>query len=154
MFGIEETQNEDPAQTVSDLASVMGFEVKKEDVDKAYRAKKAGNYPGPLLVTMKNSSDAVKFLKNKMKLKGWEKEQRFKKVFVNEQLTLMRKKMLKAVKDDASMEKAWTVEGKIGCVIKGNTRPVYINNPDDIFKHLNWDEKKMRDVNLWENYYF
>ena len=50
---------------------------------------------------------------NKKKVKSLEK---YRQVFVNEDLTALRSKMVRVLKNEASIKSVWTIEGNINCI--------------------------------------
>ena len=75
------------------------------------------------------------------------------KIFINDDITPLRGKMLRAVKKDPNVERAVTTsEGRITCFMKGQTgtraRKVTIENPDDLFK-LGWTEEQLKESKLF-----
>ena len=58
--------------------------------------------------------------------------------------------MLMAIKKDSEVEKAWSRDGKIICLMKEGTNvKLVINTPDDLFTKLGWDEEKIRRSELF-----
>ena len=57
-----------------------------------------------------------------------------KKVYINEDLTVLRLKLLQYVKNIDNVKSAVTRKGKIHCVMK-NGKKMTVDNPDDLF-HL------------------
>nr|KAG5711814.1 hypothetical protein BaRGS_023578 [Batillaria attramentaria] len=65
----------------------------------------------------------------------------YKKVYINEDITVLRARLLKYTKDLSMVERAWTTEGKIWALKKeppgratSYIKPVPIDNPDDLFE--------------------
>ena len=70
------------------------------------------------------------FLVNKNKLKD---KVSYRNVYINEDLTPLRSKMLHYVKRQDGVESAYTREGKVICRIRDGSR-ITIETPDDLFK--------------------
>ena len=66
-----------------------------------------------------------------------------------EHLAPGRAKLLQAVKQDDQVEKTWTIDGKVHCVLKGDPRKHIIHGPDDLFRQLGWSEDKMKQSGLF-----
>jgi len=62
----------------------------------------------------------------------------YKKVYINDDLTAMRAKLLGMAKECDNVEACFTKDGKIMCFLKNDKRaikrPVVIETPDDLFK--------------------
>jgi hypothetical protein len=80
-------------------------------------------------------------MKAKRNLKGKEE---YKRIFVNDDITPLRARLLGYVKQLESVEKAYTVDGRIYCVTKsagqhpsgkpGRSKPVIVESPDNLFR--------------------
>ena len=73
-----------------------------------------------------------------------------KNVFINEDLSQMRFKILFTVKKSEEVEAAWTIDGKIHCLMKevgadGRKKKVVLDTVDDMF-NLCWIEKKLKSM--------
>ena len=69
------------------------------------------------------------------------------RVFIHNYLTSLRSRLLKQVKKDPNTVKAFTLDGKVHCIIKdgSNREKVVIENPDELFK-LGWDKKQLKEL--------
>ena len=88
------------------------------------------------------------FLRSKKKLKG---HAAYNGVFLSEQLSPMRAKLLHAVKNDADTARTWTIDGKIFCT-KGadpDGKRYVLTSPDDLFKQFGWGEDKLKKSGLF-----
>ena len=77
-----------------------------------------------------------------MKKKNLRDKDKYRKIFINEDLTPLRSRMLKYIKDSQKFGPVWTMEGKIYCGKKLppgaptdlRERPKVIETPDDMFQ--------------------
>ena len=86
-------------------------------------------------------------LSSKRNLKGLDA---YKSVFVNDDLTTMRSKLLYELKRDGSVTRVWTMNGKIMCIQEENGKEVKktIDSPDDLFK-VGWSEEKVAGLGFY-----
>nr|KAG5714654.1 hypothetical protein BaRGS_000142 [Batillaria attramentaria] len=117
-----------------------GVKLKAEDISTVHTTgKKRQGVPGRAVL--------VKFvsLKSKRKVMTTKKQLREKpdhsKVFINDDLTRLRSKLLPYAKETGKPDNVWVTEGRIWCTLKrppglavGSNRPICIGNPDDLFK--------------------
>lgn len=118
--------------------SVIGVEVKPDDIAAVHRAGKVAKGTRPIL---------VKFVSRKLRRQVMEKKKSLKNkpdyasVFVTDDLTPLRARLLGLVKRVEGVERAWTIDGRIQCVKKhpvgmDSPRPITIETPDDLFDKL------------------
>ena len=73
------------------------------------------------------------------------------KVFITDDLTPLRNKMLQALKHDEGIARAYSLDGSIFAIEKGvngeDGRRVKLNSPDDLYK-IGWDEAKVNSHGL------
>lgn len=132
IYGLEEEndENEEVVEAkVIELAADMGVTLVPDNISIAHRLGKPQGRSRPVMVRFCHRKKKVEMLKKRAELK---KKQR--KVYVNEDLTLMRVTMLKVVKDQPNVKSATTRDGKILVWLTGKDRPVEIHTPDDLFK--------------------
>ena len=98
-----------------------GADVKEEDIAAVHRVGKVGRGLRPNLVEFVSRRKRREVMEKKKSLKG---KDGYQKVYINDDLTPLRAKLLDNV------DKAWTVGGG------ANQRPVLvvIDTPDDLFK--------------------
>ena len=86
-------------------------------------------------------------MRSKRNLKGLDA---YKSVFVNDDLTTMRSKLLYELKRDGSVTRVWTMNGKIMCIQEENGKEVKktIDSPDDLFK-VGWSEEKVAGLGFY-----
>ena len=132
---------EDTDATIVELGKRIGVDIKAEDISVSHRI------PG------KSKAIIAKFVRRHtksevMRAKSKLKDTEGPRVYIYEDLTPMRGKMLREIKKDTRVKTAFTREGRIHCVMRDGEDVITINNPDDLFK-LNWDEDRIRATNLF-----
>ena len=142
VFGITQEPTESSDQVEEKTLAVLretGVSVVKEDVAACHRVGRPSSGPRPIIVRFVSRRKRQELMKNKRKLRDKEK---CKKIFINDDLTPLRSRLLKYVKGLETVEEAWTYEGKIICCKKvpiglpSEQRPpnVTVESPDDLFK--------------------
>ena len=136
IFGIRQAERETAEQVEQKALGVFkeaGADVKEEDIAAVHRVGKVGRGLRPIL---------VKFVSRRKRREVMEKKKSLK-VYINDDVTPLRAKLLALVKRPDNVDKAWTVGGSIHCTKKAlpglapgaNQRPVLvIDTPDDLFK--------------------
>ena len=75
------------------------------------------------------------------------------RVFITDDLTKMRGRLLWELKQDGDIERAYSIDGKITCVKKmagGEEKRFRVNSPDDLFT-IGWSEEKVKELGLYIN---
>ena len=72
------------------------------------------------------------------------------KIIIYNNLTSLRSKMLREVKKDSIVKRAFTRDGRIQCLVdeNGREKKVTLDNPDDLFK-LGWSEAMISQMHLF-----
>ncbi|KAL8591286.1 hypothetical protein ACOMHN_060588 [Nucella lapillus] len=121
-----------------------GVEVAADDIAAVHRAGKEVKGTRPILVKFVSRRKRRLVMEKKKNLKG---KTGYERVFVNDDLTPLRARLLGFVKRLDQVERAWTVDGRILCVRKSppslspklRPKPVIIETPDDLFDKLGVD---------------
>ena len=118
----------------------------RSDVSIAHRLPSRGGSK-PIVVRFVRREDKLKLMKNKSGLRRREGP----KVFITDDLTSLRSKMLQTLKNDVGISRAYSLDGTIFAIergINGNDgRRVRLNSPDDLYK-IGWDEAKVNSHGL------
>ena len=74
-------------------------------------------------------------------------------MFVNDDLTPLRSKMLRALKQDEEVKRVWTINESLHCIVmEGNVEvKKRLDSTDDLFK-LGWSEQKMENSGLFSHH--
>ena len=101
----------------------------------------------PIMVRFVRREDKMLLMKNK----GGLRRRQGPKVFITDDLTPLRNKMLQALKNDEGIARAYSLDGSIFAIEKGvngeDGRRVKLNSPDDLYK-IGWDEAKVNSHGL------
>ncbi|KAK7499245.1 hypothetical protein BaRGS_00009505 [Batillaria attramentaria] len=136
-----DVQQENLQTKVLSIFRDCGADIKPEDISVVHRTGRRSRGGGrPVLVRFvsRRHHREVMSKKKAQKNKGG-----YEKVFINEDLTNLRVKLLHYTRDLPTVERAWTSNGKIWAVRKrppgstpnsATTQPISIENPDDLFK--------------------
>lgn len=116
-----------------------GAKVKREDIAVTHRAGKEKKGSRPIIVKFVSRRTRNEVTNKKKQLK--EKEG-YKRVFILDDITPLRARLLAYIKNLECVERAWTVDGRIFCAKKSppglapddRPKPVIIKTPDDLFK--------------------
>lgn len=129
----------------------VGVEVKPEDMSAVHRAGKETKGTRPVL---------VKFVSRRVRRQVMEKKKVLKNkpgyahVFLTDDLTPLRARLLGLVKRLECIDRAWTIDGRIQCVKKHphgmspSPRPITIETPDDLFDKLGVQNVDMEALGL------
>lgn len=115
----------------------VGMEIEPNDIVAIHRVGKPGKpESGAILVRFHSRKKRSELMGKKKNLKS---KPEYKKVFINDDLTPLRFRLLMYVKSVECVEKAWTVGGRIHCQLKtitsdGRAKIVTVESPDDLFK--------------------
>ena len=137
--GVIESEREDLYKVISDLFKNMDTDIKKdikpEDISECYRIGKSlthGNRNGsrsrPILCRFVSQNLKRKVMQSKKNFRG---NERTKNIFVNDDLTPLRAKMLNFIKQSKRFRAVYTRDGRI--FIRDGERVKIVNNPDDLF---------------------
>ena len=146
IFGIKEEKDEDVEKKAMDVFADAGVEVKPEDFQAIHRngpPKKPGDTSyRPIMVTFVSRRKKQETMKKKKVLKEAEG---YDKIYIHEDLTPLRSKLLKYIKnykEQFNLKYVWTSEGRILCQPKypdglpvdKRPRVITVENPDELFK--------------------
>lgn len=104
--------------------------MRKEDISICHRLGQK-NLTKPRQVICKFISRKTKWdlLSHKKKLK---ESDDFKRVYITEDLTRLRLRMLEMLRENPKTQSVYTRDGKIVCFLKDQDRRYYIDSPDDL----------------------
>ena len=142
VFGIPTEANETNEKVEEETLKVMretGADIQKVDISTCHRVGKTRNGTRPIIVRFVSRRKRLELMRAKKNLKA---KENMSKVFINDDLTPLRSKLLGYVKGLDIVERAWTMDGRIYCVKKApaglpaDKRPptVVVESPDDLFE--------------------
>ena len=138
IHGLEEHSEEDVEAKVIGMAKdELGVEIKPEEIEIAHRIGQARNNSSETARSQGNPkprSIIVKFVSNKTKMKLLTKRKllKGKKIVIVEDMATDIAKRLKKLKEKASVESAWFVNGKIKYIQRGDSRTMLLRNWDEL----------------------
>ena len=128
---------EEVEQKAIQVFKTVGVEVKPDDLATVHRAGKEKKGARPILVKFISRRKRQEVMEKKKVLK--EKEDH-KGVYINDDLTPLRAKLLGFIQRHENIQRAWTVNGRIHCLKKMpvgmsvQQKPFIVETPDDLFK--------------------
>jgi hypothetical protein len=136
ILGVSESvqENEDVVEKVVQICKDIDVTVNRSDISACHRNPwKRTNMgkPRPILCKFVSRMKFDEVMANKKKMKDL--PQYKGKVFVNEDITPLRAKMVKYAKDQKNVKAVYTVRGIIKCVLHDGKK-INLENPDDFFK--------------------
>ena len=142
VFGVPVTADERPHETEQKAIEMMkktGVTITKDDIADCHRVGRFHDGSRPIIVRFVNRRKRTEVMRNKKALRD---KDECKKVYLNDDLTSLRARLLKYVKDLPKVDKAWTIGGRIFCEKKRvpgvplpeQSKPVIIESPDDLVK--------------------
>ena len=141
MFGVAEDPNETSETTEKKAIQVftdLGANVSPNDISACHRVGKPKDGKRAIIVRFCSRKSRQLVMAKKSNLKG---KSGYEKVFINDDLTPLRQKLLGYVKNLPNIESAWTTGGSIiarkrsppGLPAEKMPKPVRISSPDDLF---------------------
>ena len=148
--GIPETEGEDTNVLVTELAADIGVTITTSDISVSHRMPGRPGTAKTIIAKFVRRDVKASVMRNKRKLRENDKR---RGVYVNEDLTPLRAKMSRVLRNDPAIKKVWTIDGRIFCVITEDGREAKktIETPDDLFK-LGWTEERMAELDLYIKY--
>ena len=124
-----------------DVAKDMGLTVVPQDISVSHRLPARGGQAKPIIAKFVRRDVKTQLMRNKKKLREHESR---KNVYVNEDLTPFRSKLVRELRKDETIKSVWTIDGKIFCTQdeRGKEYKRVITSPDDLFK-VGWPEEKV-----------
>ncbi|KAK7501735.1 hypothetical protein BaRGS_00007166 [Batillaria attramentaria] len=146
VYGIKQDEDETEEQVerkVMDIFTKCGVDVKLDDTAAIHRVGKLKNGSRPVLVKFMSRRKRREVMEKKKQLKG---EEGCERIYINDDLTPLRARLLGYVQRLDGVERAWTVDGRVYCLKKlpeghaatsgGQRKPIVIETPDDLFDRL------------------
>ena len=139
VVGLKEEEGEDTEQKVLDIFKAVGADITPADVSVVHRTGDRKRKERPILVCFVSR----KKRKEVMQKKVLKDKREYAGVYVFDDLTTLRAKMLYYLKKVPVVENAWTIDGRIHCTKKRppglsereSPRRIFtIDTPGDLFK--------------------
>ena len=116
------------------------------DISGSHRLPGRPGSARPIIVKFVRRDTKTSMMKHKRRLRDLDR----RGVFLNDDLTPFRAKLARALRNDSTIGKVWTIDGRILCTItvNGNEIKKVVESPDDLF-HLGWSEEKVKGLDLY-----
>ena len=153
VFNIKHQRDEDTSELALKCFKDIGVELNREAIDVSHRVKGGTNRgdPDSIIVKLTRREDKISVMRNKKRLKD---STDHKAVYIEEDLTQMRRKMvhlLKITGEPQRNRRVWSIDGKV-CAREntpdGHERRIIVNNYQDFLK-LEWDDSKCEFIGLY-----
>ena len=147
VFGLDEREGEDTNEMIVKLASDIGIQISQSDISVSHRLPGPRGKPRPIIAKFVRRDTKSLIMKNKKNLNS---NPQYKQVYINDDFTQLRGKLIRAMKDDDKILKVWTIDGKIFCIVKEDGREVkkVIDSADNLLA-IGWDEQKIKEVGIY-----
>ena len=132
--------------TVIKLAADIGVNINREDISVSHRLPGRQGKPKPMIVKFVRRDTKTNLMKNKQKLKNVAAR---KGVYISDDLTPLRAKLVREMKNDAGIKSVWTTGGRINGVLNDRTETkVTIDSPEHLLR-VGWSEEKIKDLGIY-----
>ncbi len=148
--GVADEKEENVAEKIIQLAKDMDVDIVSSDISVCHRSgqlRENAKKPRDILCRFISRSTKHSMMRNKKQLK---EKDGYKGVYVNDDLTPMRAKMLRYIKEQHITRALYTSEGRICCYLRDNhpgPRPIVVESPDDLFR-LGLDDVDLATLGL------
>lgn len=146
------THRENVNTLVQDIMTDANIPFQAESmIQNAYRPTVNGLKKKTIVCKLKNGFERIRLLKQrKTQMRDNNQfQQKWREVFITEDLTPLRQLMsFKLRHDKARIEKAWSMDGKIKCIKKGqdeNSKPITIDSPYDL-SQVGWTQDEISSL--------
>ena len=143
LHGIAEEEGENLKDIIAKIGQALDVEIKSTDINVVHRSGPKGARPRQVICRFLSRDYKVALLKNKKKLK---ENESFKGVYMYEDLTPLRARLLRVAKDLPNVKSAFTREGVIHCYLQNGSHMI-VESPDDLFR-LGLDDINLEELGL------
>ncbi|CAG2243329.1 unnamed protein product [Mytilus edulis] len=128
---VPEADGEDLTNILIEIAGSVGVVIKPDNINAIHRiGPKREGKARQVIARFVHREPRFLLLKNRAELR---KNERFKNIFIAEDLTKLKFKLLFYIKKQTNVKSAFTKEGRIHCTLNNDSK-VTIDSPDDLFK--------------------
>ena len=150
IFGVQceaAPEKEDTDSVVVGLLEKMGVECTPADISISHRLPSRGGKPPPIICKFMSRKTRKQVMEKKKNLKEVEGCER---VFLADNLTAQRSKLLRKLKERDDVKSAWSIEGKIKAVLvkNGREKKITIDSLDDV-SEFDFTEDEIEDLGLF-----
>ena len=149
IYGIPEAEDErETNDIVVKLAKDIGVNITTADLSVSHRLGRRGRGGKPRTIIAKFVRRQCKtdVMRNKKRLRDC---QNYENVYINDDLTTLRNKLVMEMKKDDNIKQVWTIEGRIFCIQIDQGREVkrVVDSPEDLFK-VGWSEQRVAEMGV------
>lgn len=147
IVGVREETDENAIEQVQKVAEAAGITIGSDDISACHRLGPKRDGARPIICKFVSRQTKARLMKDRKNLKG---KEGFERVYVNEDLTQLRKRLLDVVKRCPRVSRSSTKDGKIFCNLRDSRptdRPVIVQSPDDLFK-LGFEDVPYEELGL------
>lgn len=130
VHGIAEEEGENLKDIIAKIWQALDVEIKAGDINVMHRSWPKGARPRQIICGFLSRDTKVALLKNKKKLKN---SDNFKDVYMYEDLTPLRARLLRVMKGLTNVKSAFTRDGVIHCYLQNDSHMI-VQSPDDLFR--------------------
>ncbi|XP_072177047.1 uncharacterized protein [Diadema setosum] len=152
IYGLKEEQGENTTGVVLDLAKQMGVDIKATDLSICHRL---GSTPADDHQRKKERTVIARFTRREAKAtfmrakKGLRKREDLKHVYINDDLTRLRSKVVQEMRKDTGILRVWTIDGKIHYISKSDGRQsIRVLDLLDNLRDIGWDEDRIKKLGV------
>ena len=148
IYGLEETRNEDTTEKVVKLAADIGVTITANDISVSHRlpqtGKRAVSKAKPIIVKFVRRSTKQLLMRSKKELR---KKENRKNVYVEEDLTPLRSRMVRALRGETGIKTVWSIDGRIFAIRMkdGKEEKVVIDSAQDLRK-VGWTAEGIKNI--------
>ena len=137
---------------VKEVLSDIGVTLNDSDVSAVHRLQASGGKDPAMVLKLTRREKRKEIMSRKKKLADSET---FSQVSITDALTNTRMALLRKLKEDTDVAKAWSIEGKLRVELKSKNRRdkgelIIIDNLLDIYK-TGWSKKKIESFNIFSD---
>ena len=150
IYSIPEAEDErETNDIVVKLAKDIGVNITTADLSVNHRLGRRGRGGKPRTIIAKFVRRQCKtdVMRNKKRLRDC---QNYENVYINDDLTTLRNKLVMEMKKDDNIKQVWTIEGRIFCIQMDQGREVkrVVDSPEDLFK-VGWSEQRVAEMGVY-----
>ena len=146
-----EDERDNTNDIVVKLAKDIGVNITTADFSVSHRLGRRGRGGKPRTIIAKFVRRQCKtdVMRNKKRLRDC---QNYDNVYINDDLTTLRNKLVMELKKDDNIKQVWTIEGRIFCIQMDQGREVkrVLDSPEDLFK-VGWSEQRVAEMGVYGN---
>lgn len=158
IMGLKEEQGEDVEKKVLEVFKEVGASVTSEDISVVHRTGQRKKGARHVLVRFISRKKKREVMKNRKNLKD---KEAFKQVYLNDDMTALRSRLMAYIKDSGKFGRVWASEGRVFVQPKTppgasqNTDSVVhvVESPDDLFQiglEVDFDKLGLSDLIVLE----